>query len=152
MHQPLCLEMCMPHKIFALLLHWLPCMKMMPSFSHAAADFLTGKIGARGTLPVTVCNHQYGTGMAVNRFAPVGTSYEWAVVDSIVQDGLTKKAYPGAVVLAVQGGVIKYHKAFGNYRIRSRIHTCNIWKAHMTWLLNKNFRYYSGRYEIVRGG
>lgn len=84
-------------------------------FQAAAADFLTGRIGAKGTLPVSVCNAMYGTGVAVSRFTPVGTTAEWARVDSIVQDGLVKKAYPGCVVLAVQGGVIKYHRAFGNF-------------------------------------
>jgi beta-glucosidase-like glycosyl hydrolase/CubicO group peptidase (beta-lactamase class C family) len=84
-------------------------------FQNAAADFLQGKIGAKGTLPVSVCNIAYGTGMAVNRFSPMGMSPEWMTIDSIVQDGLFKKAYPGAVVLAIQNGVIKYHKAFGNY-------------------------------------
>ncbi len=84
-------------------------------FQNAAADFLTGRVGAKGTVPVTVCNVQYGTGIAVSRFTPVGTTAEWARVDSIVQDGLDKKAYPGCVVLAVQGGIIKYHKAFGHF-------------------------------------
>jgi CubicO group peptidase (beta-lactamase class C family) len=84
-------------------------------FQNAAADFLTGRIGAKGSVPVTVCNVKYGTGVAVSRFTPVGTTAEWARVDSIVQDGLTKNAYPGCVVLAVQGGVIKYHRAFGNF-------------------------------------
>ncbi|HEY0042697.1 MAG TPA: glycoside hydrolase family 3 N-terminal domain-containing protein [Flavisolibacter sp.] len=84
-------------------------------FQNAAADFLQGKISAKGTLPVTVCNIAYGTGVAINRFSPVGTSPEWMSIDSIVQDGVAKKAYPGAVVLAVQNGVIKYHKAFGRY-------------------------------------
>ena len=84
-------------------------------FQNAAADFLTGRVGAKGTVPVTVCNVQYGTGIAVSRFMPVGTTAEWARVDSIVQDGLDKKAYPGCVVLAVQGGIIKYHKAFGHF-------------------------------------
>jgi CubicO group peptidase (beta-lactamase class C family) len=32
-----------------------------------------------------------------------------------VHDGLARKAYPGCMVLAVQNGEIKYHKAFGNY-------------------------------------
>lgn len=84
-------------------------------FHNAAADFLSGKISSKGKLPVTVCNIRYGTGIAIGNFTPVGTSPEWAGVDSIVQDGLMKKAYPGAVVLAIQNGVIKYHKAFGNY-------------------------------------
>ena len=32
---------------------------------------------------------------------------------------LSNRAFPGAVVLAVQGGEIKYHKAFGKYEYAS---------------------------------
>jgi beta-N-acetylhexosaminidase len=92
------------------------------AFQHAAADFLQGQLAAKGTLPVSVCNVQYGTGIALSRYAVVGTSPEWASVDAIVQEGLAKKAYPGAVVLAVQNGVIKYHKAFGRYEFDSLSH------------------------------
>ncbi len=84
-------------------------------FQSTAADYLLGKLSARGTLPVTVCNVPYGTSVAEGRFLPVGSAPEWLPIDSIVRDGLAKKAYPGAVVLAIQNGVIKYHKAFGNY-------------------------------------
>lgn len=82
---------------------------------YAAVDFLEGKLAAKGTLPVTVCHISYGGGIAVQRFVPVGTSPAWLVIDSIVNDGLAKKAFPGCEVLAVQNGVIKYHKAFGHY-------------------------------------
>jgi beta-N-acetylhexosaminidase len=84
------------------------------SITHdAAADFLLGRIAAHGKLPVTVCEIPYGTGLTVNRFAPVGFSPNWLVIDSIVNDGLEKKAYPGAVVIAVKDGEIRYHRAFG---------------------------------------
>jgi beta-glucosidase-like glycosyl hydrolase/CubicO group peptidase (beta-lactamase class C family) len=89
------------------------------AFQNAAADFLQGGLAAKGTLPVTVCDVQYGTGIALNTFMPVGDSPEWKPVDAIVEEGLAKKAYPGAVVLAVQNGVIKYHKAFGRYEFDS---------------------------------
>ncbi|HEU4903937.1 MAG TPA: glycoside hydrolase family 3 N-terminal domain-containing protein, partial [Flavisolibacter sp.] len=92
------------------------------AFQNAAADFLQGKLAARGTLPVSVCNLPYGTGIALNTFVPVGNTPEWAQVDAIVREGLAKKAYPGAVVLAVQNGVIKYHKAFGRYEFDSASH------------------------------
>ena len=82
---------------------------------HTAADFLEGKIASRGTLPVTVGDNQFGTGIAIRRFVPVGTSPAWLAIDSIVRDGLVRKAFPGCEVLAVQNGEIKYHKAFGNY-------------------------------------
>jgi len=82
---------------------------------HAAVDFLEGKLAAKGTLPVSVGDEKYGSGIAIRRFVPVGTSPAWLVVDSIVNDALAKKAFPGCEVLAVQNGEIKYHKAFGNY-------------------------------------
>ena len=84
-------------------------------FQNAAADFLEGQIAAKGKLPVTVCNIPFGSGYQANRFTPVGFSPEWLVIDSIVRDGVAKRAFPGAEVLAVQNGEIKYHKAFGHY-------------------------------------
>jgi len=85
------------------------------AFQNVAADFLQGKIAARGKLPVTIGNDHYGSGIAMNRFFPTGVSPKWLKIDSIVNDGLARKAYPGAIVLAVQNGEIKYHKAFGHY-------------------------------------
>lgn len=84
-------------------------------FQNAAADFLEGKLAAKGTLPVTIGKNTYGSGIAVNRFIPAGISPAWLVIDSIVNDGLAKKAYPGCEVMALQNGAIKYHKAFGHY-------------------------------------
>lgn len=88
-------------------------------FRAAAADFLQGRLAAKGTLPVSVCNIPYGSGIILDRYAVVGASPEWSPVDAVVQEGLSKKAYPGAVVLAVQNGVIKYHKAFGHFEFDS---------------------------------
>jgi beta-glucosidase-like glycosyl hydrolase/CubicO group peptidase (beta-lactamase class C family) len=87
---------------------------------HTAVDFLEGKIAARGTLPVTVCEIPYGSGVVIRRFLPVGTAPAWLAIDSIVNDGLAKKAFPGCEVLAVQNGEIKYHKAFGHIEFDPR--------------------------------
>ncbi|SHE70667.1 glycoside hydrolase family 3 N-terminal domain-containing protein [Flavisolibacter ginsengisoli] len=87
---------------------------------HTAVDFLEGKIAARGTLPVTVCGIPYGSGVVIRRFLPVGTSPAWLAIDSIVNDGLAKRAYPGCEVLAIQNGEIKYHKAFGHIEFDPR--------------------------------
>ncbi len=84
-------------------------------YQNAAADFLQGKVAAKGKLPVTVSGLSYGTGLAINRFVPTGVSPEWLVIDSIVNDGIARKAFPGAEVLAIQNGEIKYHKSFGRY-------------------------------------
>src|SRR5439155_17587782 len=70
---------------------------------------------AKGTLPVSIGNIPYGGGVVLNRLVPVGTSPEWLAIDSIVYDGLARKAFPGCEVIAVQNGVIKYHKSFGHY-------------------------------------
>ena len=82
---------------------------------HLAADFIEGKISSKGHLPVSVCNLAYGTAIPIERFSPKGNAAPWLVIDSIVRDALSKKAFPGCQVLALQNGVIKYHKAFGNY-------------------------------------
>lgn len=81
----------------------------------AAVDFLEGRLAARGKLPVTLGTAPYGTGVAIRRFVPAGFSPRWLAIDSIVYDGIAKKAFPGAEVIAIQNGEIKYHKAFGRY-------------------------------------
>lgn len=80
-----------------------------------AADFVVGRLPAKGKLPVTVCNFKYGAGLAVSNLFTVGTTAAWLRIDSIVNDALSKKAFPGCVVLAVQNGAVKYHKAFGRF-------------------------------------
>lgn len=84
-------------------------------FQNVAADFVEGKLASNGTLPVSLANDPYGSGIVIKRFFPTGVAPEWLVIDSIVRDGLAKKAYPGCEVLALQNGEIKYHKAFGHY-------------------------------------
>lgn len=93
---------------------------------NAAADFLQGKIASRGTLPVTISNLNYGSGVVINRFIPTGVSPKWLVIDSIVYDGLAKKAFPGCEVLAIQNGEIKYHKAFGRFEFDPRSQPVNL--------------------------
>ena len=87
---------------------------------NVAVDFIEGKVPSRGTLPVTIDSVAYGGGVVINRFTPVGTSPAWLVIDSIVNDGLARKAFPGCEVLAIQNGVIRYHKAFGHYEFDPR--------------------------------
>lgn len=82
---------------------------------NVAADFVEGKVASKGTLPVMIGANTSGSGIVINRFIPTGTSPAWLVIDSIVYDGLAKKAFPGCIVLAIHKGEIKYHKAFGRY-------------------------------------
>lgn len=95
-----------------------------PITQNAAADILEGKIIAKGTLPVTVCdNYKYGSGLTGNRMMPVATPDEEGInglqmtrdIDSIANLGITGKAYPGCVVLIARHGKIIFEKAYGTY-------------------------------------
>ena len=88
-------------------------------FQNAAADWLESKFAATGKLPVTVCNWKFGTGLVQENtesgfMRPIDDA-RFAAVDSIAQEGIQKKAYPGCVVLAAKDGKIVFYKAFGNY-------------------------------------
>ena len=86
---------------------------------QAAADLLEGKIDAVGKLPVRVCNFKSGDGFVKEKGEPVHSFDKLMAVDSIVNDAIAQKAFPGCVVLAVHEGEIIYHKAFGNYKYES---------------------------------
>jgi CubicO group peptidase (beta-lactamase class C family) len=83
-----------------------------------AAEMLSGKISATGKLPVRVCNYAAGFGIdvaAVEKKSPVMKRVVMAqAIDSIVTDAISKKAFPGCVVLAAKDGEIIFHKAYGN--------------------------------------
>ena len=89
----------------------------------AAADILKGKIKARGTLPVTVCDsYKYGSGIVAEDLMPIASPAEVGIdasklsaIDSIANAGVAAGAYPGCVVLAARDGKIFYKKAFGKY-------------------------------------
>ena len=91
-----------------------------------AADFLMGRFPARGRLPVTISGFKYGTNVAVTNLYSAGFTGNWLKVDSIVSDALNKKVFPGCVVLAVQDGKVKYHKAFGNFEYSTASNRVNL--------------------------
>ena len=81
-----------------------------------AADWLQGDFAARGTLPVTVCQYKFGFGIQQPKVKRSSKQLQKRLtsVDRIVEEGLAKKAFPGAVVMAVHKGNVLYSKAFGN--------------------------------------
>ncbi|MBM3415073.1 MAG: serine hydrolase [Bacteroidetes bacterium] len=84
---------------------------------QAAADYLSGKFELQGRLPVSVCRFKFGDGIVKDEKDPAWHRPEQlAQVDSIVNDAVVQKVFPGSVVLAVHEGEIVYHKAFGNYK------------------------------------
>jgi beta-N-acetylhexosaminidase len=85
---------------------------------NVAADLLAGTIVAKGTLPVSVCEFKYGEGMVQEGIKAARIEIKkdkFYAVDSIANDAIAQKAFPGCVVLAVHNGSIVYHKAFGHY-------------------------------------
>lgn len=95
------------------------CYQDEETFQQNAADLLAGKTGAKGKIPVTVCDQfHFGDGIFLEKQykAPPSSIYgKLNVIDSIVADAIAKKVFPGCVVLAVKDGELIYNKAFGNY-------------------------------------
>jgi len=88
---------------------------------NTAADLLQGKIGAKGVLPVTVCEaYAFGHGIATAApFASDVAKSKFLAIDSIANDAIRKGATPGCVVLAVKDGKIAYYRAYGYYNYDS---------------------------------
>jgi CubicO group peptidase (beta-lactamase class C family) len=87
-------------------------------------NMLQGLLPYKGTLPVTVCEiFKFGFGLsAFNNILPkesynaTGLNEEKLnTIDSIVNDGIVKKAMPGCVVLAAKDGKLLFEKGYGYY-------------------------------------
>ncbi|MBN8823440.1 MULTISPECIES: glycoside hydrolase family 3 N-terminal domain-containing protein [unclassified Spirosoma] len=91
-----------------------------------SAQLIFGAIGASGKLPVTVNQRfRYGDGIPVQ---PIGrmkytipeevgidSRYLAQQVDSLVNVGMTQKAFPGCVVQMAKDGKVIFRKAYGNH-------------------------------------
>ncbi|WP_461094343.1 glycoside hydrolase family 3 N-terminal domain-containing protein [Spirosoma gilvum] len=91
-----------------------------------SAQLIFGAIGASGKLPVTVNQRfRYGDGIMVQ---PIGrmkytipeevgidSRYLTQQVDSLVNVGMSQKAFPGCVVQMAKDGKVIFRKAYGNH-------------------------------------
>jgi beta-glucosidase-like glycosyl hydrolase len=84
-------------------------------FQQAAYDWLNGKFVSKGTLPVSVCNYKAGDGKIVYEdealpFArPQTLNINDSIlykVDSIANNAIYERAFPGCVVLAAKDGKV----------------------------------------------
>lgn len=95
-----------------------------------AAQLVGGGIGANGQLPVTVnTQFKFGDGLTVQQMGRFRYGLPEAVgvdsrllnarLDSIVNQGLEAKAYPGASVLVAKDGMVIFKKAYGKHTYES---------------------------------
>ncbi|MEX6688376.1 glycoside hydrolase family 3 N-terminal domain-containing protein [Danxiaibacter flavus] len=87
----------------------------------AAFDILSGKLIAKGSLPVTISPElKFGKGITTNYYFPqvqpesVGMdSKKLSLIDSIANDAIVNRATPGCVVLVAKDGKVVFQKAYG---------------------------------------
>lgn len=100
-----------------------------PLAQEYAAQLIFGGIPAKGKLPVTIPGLYYaGTGIFTEKTRLGYHEPEEAganpirldVIDSIVEEGLEKKAYPGCQVLVAKDGMVIYDKSFGYFDYSER--------------------------------
>jgi len=97
-----------------------------------AAQLLFGGIGASGKLPVSIGNrYQAGDGLTISQAIRLKYTLPEEVglnsaklngrVDSIVNNALTQKAFPGCNVLIAKDGKVIFQKAYGFHTYDNRI-------------------------------
>ncbi len=83
---------------------------------QTAAGILSGKFSPQGRLPVSVCNFKFGDGIVSSKKLSNNIdNTRLDRIDSIANDAIAQKAFPGCVVLAMKDGKLIYEKAFGHY-------------------------------------
>ncbi|MDD4374500.1 MAG: glycoside hydrolase family 3 N-terminal domain-containing protein [Bacteroidales bacterium] len=93
-----------------------------PEAMISMAGIIMGKIAAHGKLPVTASRkYSLGEGIIMDVFRasferPAGMTenYYTLKIDSIAQEGVKKKAYPGCQIVALHKGQVFYDKNFGS--------------------------------------
>lgn len=90
---------------------------------NAVADVIVGRLNPSGKLPVTI-NKKYkaGTGLGFKEMLtpetlPISLIDNEFIrkIDSVAQDGIDMKAYPGCQIIALKDGEIIYEKNFGYF-------------------------------------
>lgn len=89
---------------------------------NTIVDVILGKICPRGKLPVSLNKYKYGTGLSFKEFLSPETLPVSLIdneftrqVDSVVLDGIDRRAFPGCQIIALKDGKIIYDKSFGNF-------------------------------------
>lgn len=95
------------------------------TIQETAFNMLAGRLPYKGTLPVTVCdNYHFGFGItdSVNLLPNKvindknNNLQNFKVIDSIVIDGISRKAMPGCALLVAKKGTVIYQKEYGFFQ------------------------------------
>jgi CubicO group peptidase (beta-lactamase class C family) len=101
-------------------------------FQELAAQLLFGGTGAKGKLPVSIGNrYKLGDGITINESIRLKYTLPEEVglnstklnfrIDSIVNNALSLKAFPGCNVLVAKDGKVIFQKAYGYHTFDNRI-------------------------------
>ena len=104
----------------------------LPLYQELAAQMLFGGIGAKGKLPVSIGNrYKSGEGIIINESirlkytlpeeAGLDSKRLSFRIDSVVNNALDKKAFPGCNVLIAKDGNVIFRKAYGFHTFDHRI-------------------------------
>ncbi|MEI6048860.1 MAG: glycoside hydrolase family 3 N-terminal domain-containing protein [Bacteroidota bacterium] len=97
-----------------------------------SAQLIFGGIGARGTLPVTI-NEKWNSDFGIITPGNIRLQYGFpesvsmsseilnSKIDSIVNNGLIAKAFPGCVIMAARKGVVVFQKSYGYQTYDNRV-------------------------------
>jgi beta-glucosidase-like glycosyl hydrolase/CubicO group peptidase (beta-lactamase class C family) len=95
-----------------------------PGAQNAAAELIMGGIPAKGNLPVSISGlFDFGDGLKTQK---TRLSYQEAIeanmspetlrkIESIVNEGISKHAFPGCQVLVAKDGIVVYNQSFGSF-------------------------------------
>jgi CubicO group peptidase (beta-lactamase class C family) len=107
------------------------CFKKDELTQELAAQMIFGGIGSRGKLPVALGKYRVGSGIVIEK--PVRLSYSVPEdaginsltlnleIDSIIQDALQQKAFPGCNLLIAKDGKIIMQKSYGYHTFENFI-------------------------------
>jgi beta-N-acetylhexosaminidase len=97
-----------------------------------SAQLIFGGIGAEGSLPVTI-NEKWPSGFGIKTTGNIRLQYGFPEnagisseilnrkIDSIVDRGLTARAFPGCEVMVARKGIVIFHKTYGYQTFENRI-------------------------------
>lgn len=90
--------------------------------ADAIVNIIVGDLSPKGRLPVSLMDYKCGHGLSYsNHLSPESLPYSLIEnestrkIDSVINDGIEKKALPGCQVLAMKDGKIIYEKNYGKF-------------------------------------